>query len=366
MADNQCQQSLCKPVAPKADPGAFGGSVHRAYGKLNNAWTLIMGILLLLAVTVPDQAVASLRFMVSSMLGISPFLVFSALLAGYLEAANADKLIGKVFSSRLFLAIAAASVFGALSPFCSCGVIPLIAALLVAGVPLAAVFSFWVASPIMSPSMFVVTAAGLGLEFAIVKTISAIAIGGLAGVATVALQKSGFFAHPLRDTPVVGCGGQATDTVGDSASVVWGVWRHPGRLRVLRDKAISMTLFLVKWLALAFLLESLMISYISAELLGAWLGVNSTFAIPLASVIGVPAYMNGFAAVPVVSGLVETGMSMPAALTFMLAGAMTSIPAAIAVFTLVNRPVFVWYVFIALVGAMMAGWAYQVGQSLGG
>ena len=59
-----------------------------------------------------------------------------------------------------------AAVVGALSPFCSCGVIPLIAAMLRAGVPLAPVMAFWLASPIMDPEMFVLTAAGVGLGFA--------------------------------------------------------------------------------------------------------------------------------------------------------------------------------------------------------
>jgi uncharacterized membrane protein YraQ (UPF0718 family) len=43
----------------------------------------------------------------------------------------------------------------------------------------------------------------------------------------------------------------------------------------------------------------------------------------------------------------------------MLAGAMTSIPAAIAVFSLVKRTVFFWYVLLALIGATAAGWSYQ-------
>jgi hypothetical protein len=38
---------------------------------------------------------------------------------------------------------------------------------------------------------------------------------------------------------------------------------------------------------------------------------------------------------------------------------MTSIPAAIAVFSLVRRPLFFWYVLLALIGAIAAGWAYQ-------
>jgi uncharacterized membrane protein YraQ (UPF0718 family) len=60
-----------------------------------------------------------------------------------------------------------------------------------------------------------------------------------------------------------------------------------------------------------------------------------------------------------VAGLIQNGMNQAAALTFMLAGAMTSIPAAIAVFSLVRKQLFSWYILLALTGAMAAGWIYQ-------
>ena len=39
-----------------------------------------------------------------------------------------------------------------------------------AGVPLAPVMAFWIASPIMDPEMFILTAAGIGFNFALAKT----------------------------------------------------------------------------------------------------------------------------------------------------------------------------------------------------
>jgi fucose permease len=100
-------------------------------------------------------------------------------------------------------------------------------------------------------------------------------------------------------------------------------------------------------------------AYLTSAFWGA-LMVGRLLAIPLAALVGVPAYLNGFAAVPVVSGLMASGMTAGAALSFMLAGAMTSIPAAIAVYSLVRKPVFGWYLLLALVGAMLAGWLYQL------
>jgi len=354
-------QSSCNPLDSQYGRPAWPtprSQVIEYLKKIDRTWLVIGLIFLAIAIGLPAHLWKSVEFTASNLWSISPFLLLSATVAGYLEAAGADRLIGKVFSDRVFLAIAAAAVFGALSPFCSCGVIPLIAALLVAGVPLPAVMAFWVASPIMSPSMFVVTAAGLGVDFAVVKMISAISVGLFAGGMTLLLQHLGLFRNPLRPSLVSSCGGNPADKITNTVTA-WRVWQHPERLQVLKQKTTDMVLFLGKWLTLAFVLESLMVTYVPAELLGQWLGSDSTWAVPLSAVIGVPAYLNGFVAVPVVAGLIENGMTSPAALSFMLAGAMTSIPAAIAVFSLVKRPLFFWYVLLALIGAIAAGLAYQ-------
>ncbi len=353
-----------------------GNAVENAYGaagrrkpasevidyfkNIDRTWLLIGLIFVAIAIGLPSHLIISVWFTVDNLWSIAPFLLLSATVAGYLEAAGADRMIGKVFTDRVVLAIVSAAVFGALSPFCSCGVIPLIAALLVAGVPLAAVMAFWVASPIMSPSMFVVTAAGLGMEFAVVKMFSAIAVGLSAGGLTLLLQQMGVFKNPLQSSLVSSRGDDSPAQEIKNAATAWQVWQHPERVEALRNKTSAMVFFLGKWLTLAFVLESLMISYVPAELLGQWLGSDSTWAIPLSAVIGVPAYLNGFVAVPVVAGLIENGMTPAAALSFMLAGAMTSIPAAIAVFSLVRRPLFFWYVLLALFGAMAAAWTYQL------
>ena len=203
-----------QPGCEAVDNAYAAGSPEKPHSDLiaylkntDRTWLLIGLIFLAIAIGLPSHLLTSVQFTLDNLWSIAPFLLLSASLAGYLEAASADRMIGKVFSERVVLAIVSAAVFGALSPFCSCGVIPLIAALLVAGVPLAAVMAFWVASPIMSPSMFVVTAAGLGVEFAVVKTFSAIAIGLSAGALTLLLQPMGVFRTPLRSSLVSSCGG---------------------------------------------------------------------------------------------------------------------------------------------------------------
>jgi len=84
----------------------------------------------------------------------------------------------------------------------------------------------------------------------------------------------------------------------------------------------------------------------------------------VATLIGVPAYLNGYAALPLVGGLIGQGMAPGAGLAFLVAGGVTSLPAAIAVWALVKRRVFFLYVGLALTGSFAAGLLFQLWTAL--
>jgi hypothetical protein len=131
------------------------------------------------------------------------------------------------------------------------------------------------------------------------------------------------------------------------------------RRATFRDVALDNMLFLLKWLALAYTIEALMIYYVPAELIAGILGGTGVMPILLGALVGAPAYLNGYAAVPLVAGLLEQGMSNGAAMSFVIAGGVSSIPAAIAVWALVKPRVFAAYIGYAMLGALMAGLAWQ-------
>ena len=317
---------------------------------------VVLAILALLAITAaiaPEQAWTSAGFVVDSLLGVAPFLFAAIAIAAYAKASGADNLIARAFTGRLLPMIVVASIVGAFSPFCSCGVIPLIAALLVMGVPLPAVMAFWLASPLMDPSMFVLTLGTLGMTFALYKTFAAVAMGLIGGFGTALLMKNGAFSDPLR--PEVGNGGCGGAKIRNPKEVVWRFWEEPARRATFAKSSLDTTLFLAKWLALAFLLESLMIAYIPAELVASTLGGQGILPVVTAVLVGVPAYLNGYAALPLIGGLMGQGMTPGAGMAFLIAGGVTSMPAAIAVWALAKPPVFLAYVGFSLGGAMALG-----------
>lgn len=323
----------------------------------HRVWAASGLILLGLAAVDPAQALASAGFVARALVEILPFLALSVVAAGVAAATGADRLIARAFTGRPATMIAMGALVGALSPFCSCGVIPLVAALLSMGVPLAPVMAFWLASPLMDPSMFLLTAGVLGVEFALAKTLGAVALGLAGGTAVHLAQSAGWLAEPLRDG--IGNGGCGGARVRNPGPVVWRFWSEAPRRAKFLTESRAIALFLLKWLTLAFLLESLMLAFVPAETVATLLGGPGLMPILTATLVGVPAYLNGYAALPLVGGLIGQGMAPGAGMAFLIAGGVTSIPAALAVWALVRPRVFALYLGLSMAGALALGLAFQ-------
>jgi uncharacterized membrane protein YraQ (UPF0718 family) len=123
---------------------------------------------------------STVRFFGSTILGTAPFILFAILTIGGLKASGAETLIAKAFTGNQLGMIVVAALLGGLSPFCSCEVIPFIAALLMLGTPLSAVMALWLTSPLMDPAIFLITAGTLGWDFTIAKPLPPLLLAYLA------------------------------------------------------------------------------------------------------------------------------------------------------------------------------------------
>lgn len=345
--------SCCAPRAPVTGP-TLGTQAWSAWSRIDKPVLTSVLIVIGIATLAPAQLPGSLAFTVKSLLGIAPWLALSVLLAAYAKASHADSLVARAFTGSPTRMVLLASLFGALSPFCSCGVVPVIAGLLGAGVPLAAVMAFWMSSPLMDPEMFALTVASLGWNFAVVKAIAAVSMGVFSGAVTHFLVAGGLLGGALRSAPVAACSPKTSGLVQPE----WNVFARQSTRAAFSASALSNGWFLLRWMVIAFLIESLMVVYVPAEKVASMLGQEAT-AIPLAVLFGVPAYLNGYAALPLVRGLIDLGMDPAVALTFLIAGGVSSIPAATAVWALVKPRVFALYLALACVGAAGAGYAYS-------
>jgi uncharacterized protein len=321
-----------------------------------------------------EQALETIRFVVDSATTVAPWFILSLTLGGIVRALRLADGLGAALNRRAIPAIIAAVAIGAFSPFCSCTVVPVVAGLLTAGVPLAPVMAFWVASPTMDPEIFTFTVSMLGWELAVIRLVATLVLSASAGFGIHLLVRRGRLRMPLRHQPERACG-----TEEGSCAVTSAAPRGTALATRERTTAAEVARRLVdldlgqvtrdigreswslgRWLLAAFALESLILAYVPQEAIAAALGSTNGWSVPMAAAIGVPLYVSNFTALPIVSGLLAQGMGGGAAIAFLLAGPVTTMPAMLAVRPLVTRGVFWYYLGVGLVGAAalgtVAGW----------
>jgi len=338
-------------------------TARRFLPAIDRVWAASVLLLAVLVAADRSQAWTSLVFLGESWLWTLPFVAGSSLLAAAIAATALDRPLADVLRRRAVVAVVLAGIFGALSPFCSVSVVPVVAGLLAAGVPLAPVMAFWVGSPLIDPEMFLLTVGVVGLDFAVLRTVTAIVSGLAAGFLTLAMIRLPWVRDPLRrDIPFERLGtiyDTCSTSCGGEHPVMLAFWRDPARRAPFLAQARAIGLFMAKWLTLAFLIQSLLVAWIPPEQAARYLGGGEWWTVPLAALVGVPTYLNGYAAVPVIDGLLELGMAPGAAVAFLIGGEVTSLPTAMAVYAVVRRKVFALYLALGIGCAIAMGWLTQ-------
>lgn len=330
------------------------GALRKGAERTRSVWTLIAAIPLAVLALDPGQFAAIVRIAAVALTSTFPYVVVAVLLIGFLKASGAEVVVARAFEGRERRMIVLAALLGGLAPFCSCEVIPFVAGLLAAGAPLSAVMAFWLSSPLIDPPTLFITAGVLGWGFAIAKAVGAVALGLMGGFATSALIRRGGFGNPLRPRSAGGCCDCGGPPFGD-AKPVWRFWSEARRREIFRIEGARNAVFLLKWLGFAYLLEALLVTYVPAATIGGLVGGEGFWPIVLGAFVGAPAYLNSYAAPPLVAGLMAQGMGAGAAMAFMVAGAVSSIPAMAAVWSLVRRTVFAAYLAFGIGGAIVIG-----------
>ena len=367
-----------------------------------------------------DHILAVAQYIMESFLHTWPYLLITIPIAVAVKMSGASKYINRTFTARPVIAIILATLVGAFSPLCSCSVIPVVAALLIGGVPLAPVMSFWLASPSMDPEIFFLSASTLGWELAIWR-LAATLIMSLGGgfITQFVVQRGWLGTDILRE--------QGSTQVRTLGEVLKGAWRFAistisstlapktatrmhvsgGSIALTQSLPLveedsscgcsncsneddetceviqtsvdntpqesespfwkslvvetwAATTMVIKFMVLAWFLGALISLYVPETWITTTLGGDNPWVIITAALLGIPVYTSNLTAMPLVGGLLRQGMHPAAALAFLIAGPTTTLPAMSAVWGLVNRKVFAFYIGFSLVGAIVLGFIYSL------
>lgn len=228
-----------------------------------------------------------------------------------------------------------AALLGIVTPFCTCSAIPLFLGFIEAGVPLGVTFSFLVSSPMINEIALVMLWGMFGAKIALLYIASGFVIAVLSGIIIGGLKVE-------RLLEKIDYQKRASDAL--LAGPSWG-----DRLRYARAHTLSILKQVGPFVLIGIGIGAFIHGYAPQGLLVKYAGRDNWLAVPIATLIGIPLYSNAAGTIPMVSALVEKGVSIGTALAFMMAVTGLSLPE----FMILRRVMKtrLLFIFAAVVGA---------------
>jgi uncharacterized membrane protein YraQ (UPF0718 family) len=294
------------------------------------------------------------------------FFLLSCLLVGVIKGYKLDLKIRDALRRSGAWGVVMGVAVGLVSPLCACGILPVAISLAMVETPLAPLMALLVASPVMSPDAFLLTWRGLGSEWAWLKLGGATILGLTAGFVTLLLEKQGYLAgNQVRLKPIYNPDGTLAPArmIGAAAGIrvkSMVVIPRDSRLHFILDRTLDAIQFTGKFLLLAIVLEAIIVTLVPTSWILGLVGADHLGSVLVAALVGLPLPVNQIPLIPILAGLLQRGMDPGAALTLLLAGPVSSIPAMAALYGLFRPRVVVVFLSVSLGVSILLGWLYQL------
>jgi len=272
---------------------------------------------------VPQSALGtSLSFFFYDTIKILLLLFFISAIMGIINAYfPINKLRYYLQTRKLYgLEYLLASLFGAVTPFCSCSSIPLFIGFVKGGIPLGITFSFLITSPLVNEVAIAMFLGTFGVKITLIYVLSGIILGVIGGYI---LGKMNLYPY-LSDWVKKIQKDQDIDSAKYEAESTSFLNRLPD---ILRD-AWNIVRGVLVYVLIGIAIGAAMHGYVPEGFFQKYLSADSWYAVPLAVVFAVPMYANAAGIVPVIEVFVAKGVPIGTAIAFMMGVVGLSLPEA--------------------------------------
>ena len=240
-----------------------------------------------------------------------------------------------------------AGTFGIITPFCTCSAIPLFLGFVEAGVPLGITFTFLVASPMINEVALVMLLGMFGLRVALIYIGSGLIIAILSGIIIGKLK-----VENLVESFVF------NNKIKNSENGVKMEWQD----RISYAKKYTADIIKKVWIyiLIGIGLGAWIHGYVPADFLAQYASADKWYAVPLATLIGIPLYSNAAGIIPLIGALTEKGVAMGTTLAFMMAVTGLSLPEFLILKRVMKTKLILIFAGIVGVGIIFTGYIFNI------
>ena len=290
----------------------------------------------------------TLRFLIFEVPKVLLLLILIIFFVGIIRTYFTPEKTRKALEGKsLFTGNVMAALLGIVTPFCSCSAIPLFLGFIEAGVPLGVTFSFLVAAPMINEVAVILLFGLFGYKVAIIYIVTGLIIAIISGwvIGKLKLEKyveswvyeikAGINDNPDEKIPFNHRIQSGFDAVKEIVGKVW--------------------LYIVAGIAVGAAVHG----YVPEKFMAQLMGQSTWYSVPLSILIGVPLYSNAAGIIPIVSVLIEKGVTLGTALAFMMSVIGLSLPEMIILKKVLKLPLIFVFIGIVSTGILIVGYLFN-------
>ena len=290
----------------------------------------------------------TLRFFIFEVPKVMLLLILIIFGVGILRTFFTPKKTRKILEGKsLFTGNILASLLGIITPFCSCSAIPLFLGFVESGVPLGVTFSFLIAAPMINEVALVLLVGLFGWNVALIYVGTGLTIAILSGwiIGKFGLEK--YVAEWVYQIKA-----DHQDEIEEKPSFYE---RIQSGYEAVTEIVGKIWIYIVIGIAVGAGAHG----YVPEDFLSALLGKENWYGVPLAILIGIPMYSNAAGIIPIVSVLIEKGVSLGTALAFMMSVIALSLPEIIILKKVLKWQLISIFVGIVAIGIVIVGFVFN-------
>jgi len=237
-----------------------------------------------------------------------------------------------------------AALLGIITPFCTCSAIPLFLGFIEAGVPIGVTFSFLVASPMINEVALVMLLGMFGWKIALIYIVSGLLIAAFSGMIIGKLKVENLIENLdyQNSNPV------------KISEISW-----QNRLQYAKRYTFNILKKIWPYVLVGIAIGALIHGYVPTDFLARYAGADRWYAVPLATVLGIPLYSNVAGIIPLVSVLTEKGVAIGTTLAFMMAVTGLSLPEFLILKKVMKPKLIIIFAGIVGIGIILTGYLFN-------
>ena len=266
-----------------------------------------------------------------------------SILRSYFPAERTKKILSH---KREFYGNIMAALLGTVTPFCSCSAVPVFIGFIESGVPLGITFSFLIASPMVNEVAVIMLWGLLGWKITAIYISSGLVIAIIGGYLIGKFKLE----HLVQDYVY-------EMKVGDTEIIEQSFVE---RLQYARSYTKEIVKKIWMYVIAAIALGGFIHGYAPEDFLAQYAGKDNIWAVPMAVLIGVPLYSNAAGVIPIVTALIQKGMSLGTALAFMMAVTALSFPEMIILRNVLKPKLIAIFIAVLTISIIFTGYLFNI------